>query len=503
MPRTAPTVLDRIVGYLSPRSGLKRAVASRALEKIRAYEGASTKDGWLPRRMHASANADHRADAAMLRARARSLVQNNPYARKALDSLVANIIGEGITPESRAKKDATRIKIDSLWQRWQKECDADGRSDFHGLCALAYRAMEQDGEVLLRLRPRLAQDGLSVPLQLQLLEIDYLDSTKNGSNGEGGNIIVSGIEYDAIGRPAAYWLRPGHPGDILTVADYKTASARVSADKIIHLYAPERPGQSRGVSRFAAVIARLRDLAIFEDAELARKQNESLLSVIVSGDAGEFAIPTPSESSSAASDRANTLGELGQLRGGAILSANGQNVTVAQPAAVGGYAEYVRMQLYAIAAGTGVTYEMLTGDLSQVNFSSSRVGQQEFRRAAGQRQWHVLVPRLLQPVWAAFVSAAATAGAIPQEDPAVEWTTPKWPYVNPLQDARADALEVSSGMSSLSEKLRQRGYQPERVYAELGQDYARLKSSGALEALTFFNALGARGIAAAQPTTTP
>ena len=101
--------IDRAIGWIDPAAGLRRTLARRAMTKARAYEGAnSSADGWIPRRQGASANADHRADAPMLRARARSLVQNNPYAAKALSCLVSNIVGEGITPASRASDDKSR-----------------------------------------------------------------------------------------------------------------------------------------------------------------------------------------------------------------------------------------------------------------------------------------------------------------------------------------------------------------------------------------------------------
>jgi lambda family phage portal protein len=488
------TWLDRVVGYLSPMAGLKRQAARRSLLKLRAYEGASVKDGWIPRRSGASADADHLADSRMLRSRARSLIQNNPYARKALDSLVANIIGEGIVPESRARTKGLRRQIDALWSQWAKQCDADGKLDFDGLTALAYRAMEQDGEVLIRLRPRRPEDGLAVPLQLQVLEIDYLDSLRNNDS------TVAGIERDALGRVVAYWLHDRHPGDSTggLVSALGTGSKRVPADRVIHLYAVERPGQSRGITRFAAAIARLRDLAIYEDAELARKQNESLFSVIVSGDAAEFTIPGAGESLATAQARANQLGDLGELRSGAIFSANGQHVTVAAPAATSGYSETIRSHLYAIAAACGVTYEMLTGDLSQVNFSSSRIGQMEFRRMADQRRWQVLIPVMLERVWSAFVAAAYTSGQIPEEDAAVEWTVPRWQYVQPDKEVKADLDEIRGGLSSISEKLRQRGYQPEAVFRELGEDFAALRKANALEALEFFG-----GGKSSQPAAAP
>lgn len=475
------TILDRALSYFDPSAGLRRAMARNALAKVRAYEGASVKDGWIPRRSGASANADHAADAAMLRHRARSLVQNNPYAAKALSCLVANVIGEGIIPASRAADEKTRQTIDALWQQWMLQADADGGTDFNGLEAQAYRAMEQDGEVLIRLRARRPEDGLVVPLQIQVLEIDYLDTTKNGT-GTAGGPIISGVELDALGRVVAYWLYDAHPGDGYRAGGLIShKSRRYTADRIIHLFAPDRPGQARGITRFAPVIARLRDLAIYEDAELARKQNEALMSVFISGDGADFAMPDIGQSQAEAAAKAQQIGDLGNLRAGAVIATSGQNVTVAEPKAAPGYADYLRMQLYAVAAGTGVTYEMLTGDLSQVNFSSARMGMMEFRRSAEQRQWHVMVPRFLTHVWTAFIDAAVLAGKIRAADYTVEWSTPKWDYVNPIQDVKSDAAEIGSGLSSLSEKLRKRGYQPDAVFKEMGEDYEKLKASGALK----------------------
>ncbi len=71
--------------------------------------------------------------------------------------------------------------------------------------------MIEAGEVLVRRRLRRSSDGLAVPLQLQVLEADFLDATKSG--GLGKRRLVQGIEFDAIGRRRAYWLHAEHPGD--------------------------------------------------------------------------------------------------------------------------------------------------------------------------------------------------------------------------------------------------------------------------------------------------
>ena len=470
MASLAATLIDRFVGYINPNAGLRRLRAREML--TRAYEGASQKDGWRPRRGGASANADHLADGASLRTRARALVQNVPYIARGLESLVSNTIGTGITPRSLS---TNATAVDKLWNEWAKVCDADGRLDLYGLQANAYRAMEQDGEVLIRLRARRPEDGLPVPLQIQVLEIDWLDSSKMGHNGP--NTILNGIEYDPLGKIVFYWLWDQHPGELVAARRFKTASYPVPAERIIHLYAPQRPGQGRGFTRLAPVIARVRDVQLYEDAELQRKNLETRLSVLASGD-----VTSMSMTESEAQTTVRNTGELGTLASGGITQIpSGVNLTVVEPKAAGGYVDYVKYQLHLIASGMGVTYEMMTGDVREVNFSSARVSMLEFRRNAEQMQWLTLIPRLCEPIWRAFVDAASMAGAMKSKDYGVDWSTPKWSYVNPEQDVKADLAAVSGGFTSISEILRRQGYKPELVFAEMKRDFDRLRSDGTLE----------------------
>lgn len=470
-----PNVLDRLIGWVSPQAGIARHFARRNLQ--RAYEAASPRDTWRPRRAGASANADHQADAKTLRNKARALVQNVPYCTAALAGLVSKTIGTGIIPRATgAEKDV----LNKLLTQWMKVCDADGRFDFYGMQKAAYDAMERDGEVLIRLRPRRLSDGLPAPLQLQLLEIDWLDGDRMGTVGN--NQIINGIEYDALGAVAAYYLWDQHPGDTTMVRGRKAQSSRVPAQSIIHLFNPERPGQGRGFSRFGPVITRVRDLQLYEDAELARKNLETRLSVLASGDLSQMQNPA----SLGDGDSSQGPGDLGELASGSIFGVPaGMNFTVVEPKPAGGYVEYVKYQLHLIAAGLGVPYEMLTGDMLEVNFSSARVRLLDFRDSVRQMQWLTIIPKMLVPIHEAFVDAAYLAGKIRQRDTSVDFSPPKWDYVNPEQDVKADQAEIAAGLSTISEKLRQRGYDPDVVFAEWKSDFDKLKSLGILDTMLF------------------
>lgn len=486
-------LLDRFIGYLNPRLGLQRHHLRAALS--RAYEGALKTDGWRPRRPGASANADHAIDAAELRTRSRSLVQNVPYVAQGLRSLVAQTIGGGIEPNwSGVHGD----KLNTLWARWVNECDADDRQNYYGMQASAYRAMEQDGEVLIRLRWRRPTDGLAVPLQLQLLEIDWLDSSKTGAGSARGNSITNGIERDSLGRLVGYWLYDQHPGDAQTGwrgwSRSAGSSRLVPADQIIHLHTVERPGQGRGFPRVAPIIARVRDLQVYEDSERARKNLESRLAVLASGDLSQFE-SAPIVSADAPRDQR----DMGPLAGGQLIQLPpGMTTTVVEPKAPPGYVDTVKWEMHLLAAGFGVPYEMMTGDMVEVNFTSARVRLQDFRREVEMMQWTHLVPRLCVRVCRAFERAAILAGSVPDVPFPLDHSTPKWDYVNPEQEVQADLAEISGGLSSISEKLRRRGYKPDQVFAELASDIEKLRDLGLFDALAVMRSKSVSQITAAQ-----
>ncbi len=472
---TAPTVLDRLVGWVSPRAGLQRFNARQML--TRAYAAALPGDGWRPKRAGASANAEHAASASILRAKSRSLIENVDYIAAGMSARVAHIVGTGIVPTWRGRDGEA---LDRLWKRWVKVADADGVRDLYGIQAAAVRAMDADGEVMIRIRARLPSDGLPVPMQLQLIEVDRLDTSKSAASGS--NTIIQGIEYDPLGRVVAYHIWNQHPGDIGPLRARGMQSTRVVAEEIIHLFNPGRPGQGRGFPRLSPVINRARDLQLLEDAELARKNLEGRLSVLASGDiagmadGGQFGTP---------GDGKAPAGSLGELASGGITQIPaGMNLTVVEPKAAPGFVDYCKYNIHLVCSGAGFTYEQATGDMSEVNFSSARVRMLDFRREIEQMQWLTVVPMLCDRICQEFVAYAYLAGLLPARlDWTVEHTTPKWDYINPSQDIRADLDEIAGGLSSFSEKLRRRGYDPKVVFDELESDIKDLQSRGIWDSL--------------------
>ena len=245
--------LDRTIGFVAPATALRRARQRAAIAMLaRSYEGARVgrrTEGWVV--AGSSANAEIGTALSRLRDRSRDLVRNNPYAAKAVQAVVSNLVGTGILPRARSGDAAVNEAADKLWARFAESCDADGLTDFSGLQALIVRAMAESGECLVRIRERRIEDGLPVPLQLQLLEPDHLDAGKTGDLPNGG-FVVQGVEFDPLGRRRAYWMFPVHPGE---VAMFRRASLTSQPVPAVERAAPVRPAAAGAGARRTLVRA--------------------------------------------------------------------------------------------------------------------------------------------------------------------------------------------------------------------------------------------------------
>lgn len=411
----------------------------------RRWEGG----GWLSSVPAATAAGLH-----TVRARAQYAAMNNAHAARAASAWTANVIGTGIRPQSTAG-----APLDDVFATWADEADAAGRTDFYGLQAAVVRSVFVAGEAFVRLRPRLPEDGLAVPLQLEILDPGQIDSGLHRDLGSGGR-VVAGIEFDAIGRRVAYHVHRHAPGDPLHTGVVEPS--RVPAEDILHIFESLAPGQVRGVSRFAPVLLKLRDLDELADAALMRAKVEAMFAGFLQDVDGQTF-----EGQQDASVMTSGLepGTLKILPPGAVIN-------FSDPKTGGSnYEAFTSSQLHAIAAGLGLTYEQLTGDMTGVNYSSARVALIEFRRMVESFRSAVLGPQLLAPTWRRFCDLGELAGVLPAGvNRAVRWVAPAWDWVDPLKDCQADALAVEHGFKSRRQVVAERGRDPDQVEAEIAAE---------------------------------
>jgi len=441
--------LDRFIAWVSPTAGLRRARARMQTENVRRYEGAAggrRTDSWFTQ--STSANAETATSLPQLRNRCRDMVRNNPWAARAVQAVVSNTIGHGITAKVSGGK-----RVSSLWRSWAEttDCDADGLNDIYGLQALIDRTVVESGECLVRRRWRRPGDGLSLPMQLQVIEPDYLDHSKTMLLQSGR--IVQGVEFDAIGRRVAYWLFEDHPGDLIgRIAESK----RVPASEVLHVYRRDRPGQVRGVPWAAPCMLSLYDLDGYEDAYLFRQK----LANCYVGFVHDLAGAEPGATSTSPLSEGLEPGRLEILP-------NGKDITLSTPPKADDYGPFTRDVLLRVAATFGITFQALTGDLSTVNFSSGRMGWLEMGRNIDGWRWHMLIPQALEPITKWFGEAASLYSGLRTDSMSFEWTPPRREMIDPAGETSALIMAIRGGTKSYPSAMREYGEDAESVLDEI------------------------------------
>lgn len=433
-----------------------------------------------------------------LLARARELVVSNGYAANACEAFAANLVGDGIKPSSLIEESDLRDQVQKLWLAWTDEADADGLTDFYGLQAMVAREMFVAGECFLRLRPRRAEDGLLVPLQLQLLQAEMLPFEKTGTDPN-GNRIRCGIEFDLIGRRVAYHFRTRHPGDSTDQRSSVAETVRVPAEEVLHIYRPIDAGQIRGLPHIAPAMVRLFLLDQYDDAELDRKKTAAMFAGFITKTAPED--PMMGEGSADEDGASLASLEPGTLQ----VLLPGEDVRFSSPADVGGgYEAFQYRTLLAVSASLGLPYHLVTGDVRQANYSSLRAELVEFRRRIGQMQHGVMAHQLCRPVWQRWLEVALVSGALEgnaRRLRPVQWIPPRWDWVDPLKDIQAQVLAMEAGITSRRKVVEATGYDIEEVDRENASDAGRVNALGLSYRASPAETQGARATPAARVET--
>jgi lambda family phage portal protein len=349
--------------------------------------------------------------------------------------------------------DRSRVRSEqalAIWNDWacSTACDFDGQLDFYGLQRLAMECIVESGEVLIVRQPATLRDGLSIPMRIQVLEPDYIDTSRTGVIGESGGPIIDGIEFDKSGRRVAYWLFTIHPGSGLAVTLHRSGgfvSVRTPADRVLHVYRVDRPGQVRGMSWLATAIARLKDFDDYADAALMQQRVAACFAAFVhEPDGGTTAF------GAVVADKNGQ--QIDRLQPGRIAYLKpGQEVSFAQPprSPESGFTTQV---LRRIAAGFGVTYEDLTGDYSQVNFSSARMARLAHWANVHEWRWHMLIPLMCNGVWRWAMQEVAAVQDWPTI-PFAKWAAPPMPILEPDKEGIAYSRMIRNGLMTLPQVI--------------------------------------------------
>jgi lambda family phage portal protein len=416
-----------------------------------------------------SADSELISSLGLLRSRSRQLVRDSSYAKRAKVIVVNNVVGAGIGMQAQVmtSRDGLNERINSdIEEAWTEWCEADschtgGVLHFSDFERAAMGEVFETGEVFIRKHFQKFGDS-DVPLALELIEPERLADKFTTASPPvpitNGAALRMGVELDSFGRPLAYWIWNFHPGEFNGYLPVINKVERVPADQIIHLKLVDRWPQTRGEPWLHACIRKLNDMDGYSEAELVAARGAACyLATIETADPTEpMGVPQPDGTQ-------NFDLEPGSVQ--KLLSGEKLNfVTPNRPNTA--FDPFMRAMLREMAAGSSVSYESLSRDYSQSNYSSSRLGLLDDRDLWKMlQQWFIRAFRTgLHETW---LQQAVLARAIPSISLEAYGTSPDrfgdavsfkprgWSWVDPTKEVEAFEKAVRCGFTTVSSVIAQ------------------------------------------------
>lgn len=426
-----------------------------------------------------SADSEIRWSINELRNRARDLERNNEYFRRYLQLLHTNVVGSNgfnlqvgaVNPDGSPDSPGSQI-IENAWKDFGRYggVTVDGCMSLVDLSAHVVRAVKRDGEVFMRIvKNRAFRYGIA----LQVIEPERIDEEMNELY-KNGNDVRMGVELDEFRRPVAYHVLLNHPGDYdYTTLAKGTKRARIPASEMMHIFMPERAGQTRGVPSASAAIVSLKMLHGYREAELVAARTAA-------SKMGFFTSPAGDDFTADAYEGADGTGapiydaEAGtfhQLPAGVDF----KPFDPSHPTSA--YADFEKSVLRGIAGGLGISYTSLANDLEGTSYSSIRQGALEERDFYRTLQ-RFMTDHFLDPLYRLWLDHVIDQGLTPitglgkyEKFSANASFRPRgFQWVDPLKEINAAVVGLQNGILSHSDIATNYGRDAEETFAQIQRD---------------------------------
>lgn len=448
-------------GLLARARAAWRAFAGSSAPRGRSYYTAaqfsSLTGDWLSSLL--DPNDETRGSAATLRGRARDLRRNNPLVASYAAACIDHIIGpDGITLQALPGNSRGTVnqglgaRCEAIWYQWAARAGLDGAS-WDAVCRRQVEGWRVEGETLLEL---VYDERLPLGIGVQLLDPDLIDHDYNQPAGESRPEIVQGVQRDAFGGIAGFWLWTEHPAASATSTVRTRRRRFLPADRAIYLAHRPRIGMVRGITPLAPVMLRL---------QMLNGTQESLvvLNRITASKMGFFTRDATSEDFAADEQHPERV-TMEASPGLTETLPTGMKFQPWDPGQPTPQYDVFQKSLKAeIAVGLGMSYMTLTGDLSETSWSSGRLGVERERE-----RWCTLqrefIAAVCEPVYAAVLRQARIRGLLQRPDgiapealTTATWHARRWGYVEPTKDVAAVQAMLASGLTTLTAELNARG----------------------------------------------
>lgn len=481
--------VDTLVRAFSPRQAAIRVhfrrferddeyrnlcIAGLHARGYRAAKDAGGKTPWLGGGR--SADAEILQDLPAMRDRSRELNRDDPIASGLTNTFVQNVIGTGLRPQAMTDSSDKNETMEAVWkERKDTLYPADNLTHAEAQQML-FRSVLEAGEIWDKQSKR--RGGR---LFFEAIEADRVATPRGKfTQTPRGNEVREGIEKNRLGQPVAYHIRKRHPGDVNQMAANADAHSfkRVSAKVCRHLKLTRRPGQSRGVPIFHAILQDLRDLDLLLLASLKRVQIAACLSVFIkSGSGADDILPVTATKYGYKLDQDIEPGMIFKLFPDESIETLIPNFPTPE------LVPFIIMICRRIGAALGVSWQVVLKDFSDSTYSSARTDLLETRPVyVGLRKWFAAKHSDWQ--WVAVMEderlhdPVRMRGITDEDMRAVEWVGDGWRWIDPVKEVKAIEIELKLGISTLTQVWMRLGEDPDKMWTSLAAENIKRKEVG-------------------------
>ena len=432
----------------------------------------------------------------LMNRRVRDLVRNTAQGKKIVRSIKNLVVGKGMQTFSWPFAPAELLEItteldsmqqgelgprlqfalesDDLFEEYfndKDQFDAEGRlSGAEMYRMLIGEAVTVGNGLMVRtFRPDFDPDNHIVPVAWQMFEREQLDQSQDREAKGNENRIVGGLELDSRNRVVAYHLFLDHPHDYFGISSHLVSpssngkSVRVDANRVIDLALYDRPSSSLGCSWMDAVGQPMWDRDSYSESELRTAAVESVFALVAKIENGEQYQTWGFDDGLADEDEhGNREFKVGHSPY-AVQMGKEESLEFVKPSRPNKDAgSFIRVIDHDIAGGAGISYQTLTGDYENTNFSSSRGAKLDEDLDIGPlQQWFGLTVAL--PVRRTFNALAVAGGRVQSLRPA-EFRRNVRIYqrfdvigcgrdlLDPFKEGEARTARLRTGMSTFKEE---------------------------------------------------
>ena len=472
--------------------------ALRMREKLSVYASAEKNrhtEDWKARTL--TADEAIIPDGPTLVARARQSRRDNWMTASATFAFKRSIVGTGINPRSNARApitgdlkkgdafDVFNKTVNWWWRLWSSKprwCDVECRRTFAMMESYIAEEWPIAGQAfaILCYRPRLDMCGLA----LQFFEVEQLDHTMRTSPDTGFE-IRDGIEIEPkTSAPVAYWVfTEGIDGQI------RSKSERLPAERVIHIYDPQRVRQTHGVTRFAPVLTTIRHTSMYEEYQILAARYEAIFGGVIESDAATGINPGLPPGLDETGLDANGNEELILEPGLFPRTKPGEKVNWFDPKRPGtSYEPFVKTQTRHVGAGIDLDGALLERNFTDGSYTAQRQGQNEADKATDPAQ-AMMFDLFVQRVREEFklllllekrVKAPGYFSDTMLRDAYLtdEWAGPPKKWIDEAKQAAAAKIQVEQRFRPLSDIHLEQGYFTQEVAQQTAEDEAVFEDAG-------------------------